>query len=101
MKIKKGDKVVVVSGKDKGTSGVVTHVLPLDEKVIVEGVNIRKKHQRPRRTGEKGSIVEKAMPIAASNVMVVDPKTGKPTRVKIVRKDGVRTRVAQKSGETL
>lgn len=101
MKIKKGDKVLVVTGKDKGKSGVVDTVLPRDNKVIVEGVNIRKKHQKPRRGGEKGRIIEKPMPIAASNVMLIDPKTGKRTRIGIVRTSSGRTRVAKKSGETL
>ncbi len=79
MKIKKGDKVIVITGKNKGTVGVVARAFPAEGRVIVEGVNIRKKHEKARRTG-KGQIVEKPMPIDASNVMLVDTKTGKGTR---------------------
>ncbi|PIR85169.1 50S ribosomal protein L24 [Candidatus Kaiserbacteria bacterium CG10_big_fil_rev_8_21_14_0_10_45_20] len=100
MKIKKGDKVVVISGKDKGKAGVVSRALPLDQKVIVGGVNVRKKHKKPQR-GVKGTIISIEMPIAVSNVMLVDPKSGKRTRVGIVRKDGVRTRVTKKGNQEI
>lgn len=93
--------MVVVTGKDKGKSGVVATALPRDGKVVVEGVNIRKKHQKPRRGGQKGSIIEKPMPIDASNVMIVDPKAGTPTRIGIRKDASGRARVAKKSGEAL
>lgn len=90
-----------MSGKDKGKTGTVTLAIPKEFKVVVEGVNMKKKHQRPRRGGQKGQIVEKALPIHVSNVMLVDPKGGKPTRVNIVRKAGKRTRVTKKSKSEL
>ncbi len=100
MKIKKGDKVMVIAGKDRGKTGTVMHAFPKDNQVTIEGVNIKKKHQKPRGN-RKGQIIEKAMPMNVSNVMIVDPKSGKPTRVSITRKDGVATRIAKKSGATL
>lgn len=68
MKIKKGDNVIIIAGKDKGKKGKVVHVLVADEKVVVDGVNMSKKHQRPRKSGEKGSIMNVSMPIHVSNV---------------------------------
>ena len=97
MKIKKGDKVIVITGKDRGKTGAVTRALPKTNQVLVEGVNMKKKHQKPR-SNRKGQIVEKALPIHVSNVMIVDSKTGKGTRIGIVRKDGGRIRVSRKSG---
>ncbi len=97
MKIKKGDKVVVISGKDKGKTGTVTAAFPRENMVLVEGVNIKKKHQRPRRGGQKGQVVDKGFPIHVSNVMIADPKSGKPTRVAIVRKGDKRTRITKKT----
>ncbi len=72
MKIKKGDNVKIITGKDKGKSGKITRVLVKENKVVVEGLNMMKKHQRPRKSGEKGSMVNMAMPIAASNVKKVE-----------------------------
>jgi large subunit ribosomal protein L24 len=80
MKIKKGDNVIVIAGKDKGKTGKITKALPRDNKVVIEGINLRKKHQRAARSGAKGQIVERALPIHVSNVMAVDTKTGKGTR---------------------
>lgn len=100
MKLKKGDKVVVVSGKDKGKQGQVVKVFPVTGKLIVEGVGVHKRHTRARM-GQTGRIVEKSLPIDASNVMLVDAKSGKPTRVGREMKDGKRVRVAKKSGTTL
>jgi large subunit ribosomal protein L24 len=77
MKIKKGDSVIVITGKDKGATGTVIRALPKEDKVIVEGVNMRKKHQRAKRDAQKGQIVEKPMPIHVSNVMRADKKTTK------------------------
>ena len=99
MKLKKGDKVIVMSGKSKGETGTISRVLASENRVLIDGVNLAKRHRRSTRGTGKGQIVEKAMPIHASNVMLVDPKGGKPTRIKITRdKDGKRARVAVKSG---
>ncbi len=101
MKLKKDDKVIVITGKDKGKTGTIARVLPREGKVLVTGVNLVKVHMRARRSGEKGQIVEKNLPIHTSNVSLVDPKTGKATRVgkKII--DGKKVRVAKKSNTTL
>jgi len=100
IRIKKDDLVVVVSGKDKGTQGRVLKVGD-DGRVIVEGVNIIKRHQSPRRFREAG-IVEREAPVDASNVMLVDPETDKPTRVRMGEdKDGKKVRIAVKSGAVL
>lgn len=101
MKIRKNDKVVVIAGKDKGKTGTVTVALPKTNQVVVEGVNIKKKHQKARRGGQKGQVVEKALPIHVSNVMIVDPKSGKRTRLGFTRKDGKRTRITKKSKSEL
>ncbi|MHB1086858.1 MAG: large subunit ribosomal protein L24 [Parcubacteria group bacterium Athens0416_74] len=102
MKLKKGDKVVVIAGKSKGETGTIARVLIKENQVLIDGVNLVKKHMRRTQQNRKGQIVEKPMPLHASNVMLADPKGGKPTRIKIVRgKDGERQRVAVKSGETL
>lgn len=99
MKLKKGDKVVVIAGKSRGESGTISRVLPKENRVLIDGVNLSKRHRRRTQQNRKGQIVDKAMPIHASNVMLVDPKGGKPTRIKITRdKDGKRSRVAVKSG---
>ncbi|MEK7152279.1 MAG: 50S ribosomal protein L24 [Patescibacteria group bacterium] len=101
MKIKKGDTVVIITGKDKGKEGKVVRSFPVRTQVIVEGMNLKKKHQRARRQGQKGQIVEFAAPMHVSNVSLKDPKTGKPTRIG-VRVDGKKKlRVAQKSGSIL
>ena len=100
-KIKKGDKVVVLSGKDKGKTGEVTRVLPQDGKVVVSGVNTVKRHQRPTQVNA-GGIEEKDAPIHVSNVALADPKSGEPTRVGFkTLKDGKKVRVAKKSGEVI
>ena len=101
MRIKTGDTVVVISGKDKGTEGVVKQALPKQDKVIVEGVNIVKKHERTTQANPNGGINEVEAPIHVSNVQLVDPKSGKPTRVSVEERDGKRVRIARKSGETL
>lgn len=96
MKIRKGDKVIIITGTDKGKTGTVTTAFPKTNQVVVEGLNMKKKHQKPRGN-RKGQIVERAMPLNVSNVMLVDPKTGKGTRVSITRKGDKRVRVAVKS----
>ena len=98
MKLKKGDTVRVITGKDKGKEGVVQRVLPDDNKVIVSGVNIAAKHQRPRRANEQAGIIDKDMPMDASNVMYVHK--GKTVRLGYtVDKKGKKVRVARPSGE--
>ena len=98
MKIKKGDKVQVISGKDKGKVGPVLRAFPREDKIIIDGVNIIKKHQRANKQNRKGQIIEKAVPMHVSNVMIIDPKAGKPTRIRILKEGGNRIRIAVKSG---
>jgi len=101
LKIKKGDKVVVITGKDKGKTGEVLRVLPKDSRVIVQGVNMVKRHTRPAM-GQPGGIVEKEGTIHISNVAHIDPKSSKPTRVGYKELEGGRkVRVARRSGEVL
>jgi len=101
MKIKKDDKVIVIAGKDKGKVGKVLRAFPSENKVVVDGVNIKKKHQKPTRGGQKGQIIEKPFPIDVSNVMFVDPKTGKGTRIGKTLVKGKYVRVAKKSGTVI
>ena len=102
MKIVKGDKVVVIAGKDKGKEGIVQAVYPKVNKVVVEGVNTHKKHQKPTQQNPEGTIVEMYVPIDASNVAIVDPKTKKASRVGYaVDKDGNKIRISKKSGSKL
>lgn len=100
-KIKKGDNVVVLSGKDKGKTGTVARVLPKEGKVVVEGVNIATRHRKPSQANPQGGIERREAPMHISKVAVADPKTGKPTRVRFEIKDGKKVRVAVKSGETI
>ncbi|MDP3830545.1 MAG: 50S ribosomal protein L24 [Ignavibacteriaceae bacterium] len=81
MKIRKNDSVMVISGNDKGKTGKVLKVFPKDLRIIIEGVNIRKRHTKPSQKNQQGVIIEKEAPIHVSNVMILDPKTNKPTRV--------------------
>lgn len=99
MKIKKGDKVIVIAGKDKGKTGTVLRAFPKTDQVVMEGINMVKKHRRATRGG-KGQVIEKPLPLHISNVQIVDPKTQKPTRVRIERSKGY-SRVTTKSGSTL
>ncbi|WP_300542326.1 50S ribosomal protein L24 [Maricaulis sp.] len=100
-KIKKGDKVVVLAGRDKGKTGEVMKVLPAEDKVFVSGVNVVKRHTRPTQT-EQGGIKEKEAAIHVSNVALADPKTGEPTRVGFkTLDDGRKVRVAKASGEVI
>ena len=100
-KIKKGDKVVILSGKDKGKTGEVKQVRPKDSKVIVEGVNVAVRHRKPSQTNPQGGLDRFEAPMHISKVAIADPKDGKPTRVRITEKDGKKVRVAAKSGETI
>lgn len=99
MKLKKGDKVIAVAGKDKGKSGKIVRVLAKENKVIVEGLNMMKKHNRPRKSGEKGSIKDREMPLNASNVMILDPKTGKASRLGKKKVGDKFVRIAKKSNQ--
>jgi large subunit ribosomal protein L24 len=101
MKLKKGDKVMVIAGKDRGQTGTISRILTKENRVVIDGINLAKRHRRANRQGAKGQIVDKPMSLHASNVQLVDPKSGKPTRIKIVRSDKGRSRVAVKSGETI
>ena len=101
MKIKKGDQVVVLTGKDKGAKGEVLKVMPKTSRVLVQGVNMVTKHKKPSQIAP-GGIQKIELPIHVSNVAIADPKSGKATRVGYkTLKDGKKVRVAQKSGETL
>jgi large subunit ribosomal protein L24 len=100
-KIRKGDKVVVLAGRDKGRTGEVIQVMPTESRALVRGVNIVKRHQRQTQSQE-GGIISKEAPIHLSNLAVADPKTNQPTRVGFkVLADGKKVRVAKKSGETI
>jgi len=102
MRIRKGDRVVVLQGKDRGKEGVVLDAMPKHDKVIVEGVNIAKKHQKARRATQQTGIVEKIMPVPVSNVAVISPKDGKPTRVGYkVQADGTKIRICKRTGAEL
>ncbi len=101
MKIRKGDRVRVLSGKDRGKEGEVIAVHPKTNKVTVEGVNVAKRHQKPTRAMQQGGIIDKVVPIDASNVALID-SDGRPTRVGYrVAADGTKTRIARRSGGEL
>jgi large subunit ribosomal protein L24 len=101
LKIKKGDNVVVITGRDKGKSGTVLRVIPKESRVLVQGINVVKRHSRPS-AGQSGGIIEKELSIHVSNVALVDPKTSKPTRVGFkVMEAGRKVRVARRSGEVI
>jgi len=107
VKIRRDDEVVVISGKDRGKTGTVLRVDPKRHRVYVEGLNIVKRHQRPQqvrgaqRAESVGGVVEKEGPIHISNVMLIDPKDKKPTRVGVARDGGSRSRVTRRSGTSL
>ncbi|MEK7106158.1 MAG: 50S ribosomal protein L24 [Patescibacteria group bacterium] len=101
MKLKKGDNVIIKTGKDKGKKGKIVKVFVDKNRVVVEGANMMKKHQRPRKSGEKGSMIDREMPIHASNVMIVDPKSGKATRIGKKKVGDKMVRVARKSNQEI
>ena len=101
MHVKKGDKVKVITGKDKGKEGVILTAFPKKDRVLVEGVNIVKKHTKPNQENPQGGIVSLEAAIHVSNVMLIDPKTNEPTRVGYKIEDGKKVRVAKKSGAVL
>jgi large subunit ribosomal protein L24 len=101
LKIKKGDSVVVITGRDKGKTGEVLRVLPADTRVIVQGINVAKRHVRPRM-GDPGGIIEKELTIHISNVAHIDPRSSKPTRIGYKHlDDGRKVRFARRSGEVI
>jgi large subunit ribosomal protein L24 len=100
-KIKKGDRVVILSGKDKGKQGEVTKSLPREGKVIVSGVNIITRHRKASQANPQGGLERAEAPMHVSKVAIQDPKTGKPTRVRFEVRDGNKVRVAARSGETI
>jgi large subunit ribosomal protein L24 len=101
LKIRRDDEVMVIAGKDKGKTGKVLRVEPARRRVFVEGLNMVKRHQRPTQMGQPGGVIEKEGPIHVSNVALLDPRDGKPTRVGIERQGGRRFRVAKRSGERI
>src|SRR5574337_1110959 len=101
MIVKTGDKVKVITGKDKGKEGVILKAFPKKDRVIVEGMNMMKKHQKPSSMNPQGGILETEAPIHVSNVMLIDSKTGEPTRVGFKVEDGKKVRIYKKTGEDL
>jgi large subunit ribosomal protein L24 len=101
MKIKKGDAILITTGKDKGRKSKVVSVFPKINKIIAEGVNLRKKHIKPKREGEKGQIIESPGPFSASNVKIICPKCGKPSRVGYKMKEKKKQRICKKCGQEI
>ncbi|TGB00905.1 50S ribosomal protein L24 [Halobacillus salinus] len=101
MHVKKGDKVMVITGKDKGKQGTVLEAYPKNDRVLVEGVNEVKKHSKPSQENPQGGILTQEAAIHVSNVMPIDPKTGEPTRVGYKVEGDKKVRIAKKSGEAL
>jgi large subunit ribosomal protein L24 len=101
LKIKKGDKVVVLSGKDKGRHGEVIKSMPKEGKVVVSGINVAARHRKPTQANPQGGIERREAPMHVSKVAIEDPKTGKPTRVRFETRDGKKVRVAARSGELI
>ena len=100
-RIRKGDRVIVITGKDKGKSGVVMEVRPREQRCLVEGLNIMKRHTKPRPPNEPGGVIERPAPIHLSNVALIDPKDGRATRIRLEEVDGRTVRVSSRSGEQL
>ena len=100
-KIRKGDTVVVLTGKDKGKTGEVTRSMPKDNKVVVSGVNVHARHRKPSQLNPQGGIERKEAPLHVSKVAIADPKTGAPTRVRFEVREGKKVRIAAKSGELI
>ncbi len=101
MKIKKDDTVVIISGKDRGKKGKVIEALPQKSKVIIEGVNLRKKHIRPKKSGEKGQIIEMPSPLDVSDVKIICKECGKATRVGVKKENSKKIRICKKCGKEL
>ncbi len=100
-KIKKGDSVIVLTGKDKGRKGTVTKVMPEDNRVLVQGINMVQRHTRPSQSNPNGGILNKEASLHISNVAIADPSSGKPTRVGFKIEGDKKVRVAKKSGEVI
>ena len=100
-KIRKGDNVVVLSGKDKGRTGTVSQVMPKDGKVVVDGVNLMARHRKPSQANPQGGIDRVPAAMAISKVAIADPKDGRATRVRFEERDGKKVRVAVRSGELI
>jgi len=101
MKIKKGDNVVIITGKDRGKSGKIVQVLPGDCAVVVQSLNMRKVHMRPKKQGEKGQIISKESPLDISNVMLLCPKCTKPARVGYQISKDIKSRICKKCNATI
>ena len=101
MKIKKGDSILITAGKDKGRTGKIIKAMPKELKILVEGINLKKKHVRPKREGEKGQIVEIPVPMDISNVKLICPKCGKATRVGYKIDKEQKSRVCKKCGQII
>src|SRR3989344_2159837 len=101
MKLKKGDKVIIISGKDKGKTGEIIRSFPRENRIVVAGVNLKRVHKRPTKSNQKGQIVDMAAPFHVSNAMLIDPKSNKPTRIGYEINDCKKSRVAKKSKTTL
>lgn len=101
MHVKKGDKVKVITGKDRGKQGSILEAYPNKERVLVEGINMIKKHAKPSQDNPQGGILNQEAAVHVSNVMPIDPKSGEPTRVGYEQRDGKKVRIAKKSGEAL
>jgi|SRR3989338_11105811 len=101
MKIKKNDNVIVIAGKDKGKTGKVIKALPERDMIVIAGVNMRKKHQRPQKSGQKGQMIEKTLPIHVSNAMIIDSSTGKRSRIGKKMVGDRYVRISKKSGKEI
>jgi len=101
MKIKKGDMVLIISGKDRGKKGKILKTFPAEHKILVEGINLRRKHQRSKRTGEKGQIVTLPAPINISNAKLICPKCGKPARIGYKIVENKKYRICKKCGQEI
>lgn len=101
LKIKKGDKVEVITGKDKGKQGKVVSIIPNDEKILIKGINVVTKHVKPKQSGGKGERIQVESPIHISNVMLICPETDKKTRVGFVVKDGNKVRISKRSNKEI
>ncbi|EKK20789.1 LSU ribosomal protein L24p (L26e) [Fructilactobacillus florum 8D] len=101
MFLKTGDKVRVIAGKDKGKDGTITRTIAAKNRVVVDGINMVKKHQKASQNNPQGNVSDVAAPIDASNVMLLDPSTNKPTRIKVEIKDGKKVRISKKSQKAI
>jgi large subunit ribosomal protein L24 len=101
MKIKKGDQIKIISGNDKGKQGKVLSVFPSERRIIAEGINMKKKHVRPRSQGQKGELITMPAPFSVSRAMLICPKCGRPTRVGFKLSEVAKSRVCKKCGEEM